>query len=124
KVLMSEVRPIYECDLTRAGLPISPAVSRGRWLPSREASEAVTWPLLPLTGHASVPLPPHIVDAASAAARKPANPETTGARALRVAIAASLGEELGRPVDPHRHVLVTSGSMQALVAVTMACCTA
>lgn len=83
------------------------------WMPSREVGERYPG-LLAVGGHPVVDMPEHVVEAASAAARRPAYPPTTGVLALREAIAESLGAELGRPVDPERELLVTLGGMQGL----------
>ena len=70
--------------------------------------------LLATGGHPAVDMPPHVVEAAARAAERPAYAPTLGAPALREAIAAQLGDELGWPVDPDQNVLVTVGGMQAL----------
>jgi aspartate/methionine/tyrosine aminotransferase len=70
--------------------------------------------LLPLGGHPAVDMPSHVIEAASAAARRPAYPPIRGLRELRVAIADRLGAELGRTIDPDREVLITLGGMQGL----------
>ena len=70
--------------------------------------------LLAIGGHPAVDMPPHVVEAASAAAECPSYAPTLGAPALREAIALQLSGELGWAVDPERNVLVTVGGMQAL----------
>jgi len=67
-------------------------------------------------GAPDFPTPPHIVDAAVAAARNPANHSytpTAGLPALREAIAAKTERDSGYPVDPG-DVLVTNGGKQAV----------
>jgi aspartate/methionine/tyrosine aminotransferase len=54
------------------------------------------------------------VEAAASAARRAAYAPTHGLRELRLAIAERIGPELGRTIDPDRHVLVTLGGMQGL----------
>jgi aspartate/methionine/tyrosine aminotransferase len=77
------------------------------WMPSRELGER--WPhLLAVGGHPVVEMPPHVVEAASRAARRAPYAPTRGLPALREAIAAEHG------VDPERNVIVTLGGMQAL----------
>lgn len=83
------------------------------WMPSRVQAERYP-DLLPLGGHPAVDMPPHVVEAASAAARSPAYAPVRGLRELRIAIAERLGAELGRGVDPDREVLITLGGMQGL----------
>jgi aspartate/methionine/tyrosine aminotransferase len=83
------------------------------WMPSRELGERHPG-LLAVGGHPAVDMPPHVVDAAAAAARRAPYAPTRGLPALRAAIAEELSEELGRPVDPDRNVLVTAGGMQGL----------
>lgn len=114
---------LYQVDLSAAVPPVAQRVADAGWVPSRVTSEAHTWPLLHLAGHPPRALPPHIVDAASAAAAAPFSPESTGWRPLREAIARSTEEEWGRPIDPDRNVVITNGSSQALVATMIACCT-
>ncbi len=76
-------------------------------MPSRELGER--WPnLLAVGGHPSVDMPPHVVDAATRAARRAPYAPTRGLPALREAIAAEHG------VDPERNVIVTLGGMQGL----------
>ncbi len=76
-------------------------------MPSRELGER--WPdLLAVGGHPSVDMPPHVVEAAAAAARRAPYAPTLGLPPLREAIAAEHG------VDPDRNVLVTLGGMQGL----------
>jgi aminotransferase len=76
-------------------------------MPSRDHAER--WPnLLATGGHPAVDMPPHVVEAAARAARRPQYAPTRGLAALREAIAAEHG------VDPDRNVLVTLGGMQAL----------
>jgi aspartate/methionine/tyrosine aminotransferase len=70
--------------------------------------------LIPVGGHPSVDMPPHVVEAAARAAERPAYAPTLGSPELREAIAAELTQELGWPVDPEQNVLVTVGGMQAL----------
>ena len=81
-------------------------------MPSREFAERIR--PAPPGGHPAVDMPPHVVEAAARAAQRPAYAPTLGAPALREAIAAQLGDELGWPVDPDQNVLVTVGGMQAL----------
>lgn len=76
-------------------------------MPSRELGER--WPnLIPVGGHPAVDMPPHVVEAATAAAARPSYAPTRGLPALREAIAALHG------VDPERNVIVTLGGMQGL----------
>jgi aspartate/methionine/tyrosine aminotransferase len=76
-------------------------------MPSRDFAER--WPgLLPLGGHPSVDMPPHVVEAAARAAASAPYAPTRGLPDLREAIAELHG------VDPARNVLVTLGGMQAL----------
>lgn len=82
-------------------------------MPSRAFAER--YPnLLAIGGHPAVDMPPHVVEAASRAAERPAYAPTLGASALREAIAELLSAELGWEVEPERNVLVTVGGMQAL----------
>jgi aspartate/methionine/tyrosine aminotransferase len=82
-------------------------------MPSRAFAER--YPnLLPTGGHPMVDMPPHVVEAAAAAAERPGYAPTRGAPALREAIALKLSGELGWPVDPECNVLVTVGGMQGL----------
>jgi aspartate/methionine/tyrosine aminotransferase len=77
------------------------------WMPSRELGER--WPnLLAVGGHPAIDMPPHVVEAASVAARRAQYAPTRGLPALREAIAAEHG------VDPERNVIVTLGGMQGL----------
>jgi aspartate/methionine/tyrosine aminotransferase len=83
------------------------------WMPSRELGER--WSnLLPVGGHPAVDMPPHVVEAAAEAARRPAYAPTHGLRELRAAIAERVSAEIERPVDPDRQVLITVGGMQGL----------
>jgi aspartate/methionine/tyrosine aminotransferase len=83
------------------------------WMPSRALAER--YPnLLALGGHPAVDMPPHVVEAAARAARRPAYAPTLGAAPLREAIAQRLSDELGWHVNPGRNVIVTVGGMQAL----------
>lgn len=76
-------------------------------MPSRALGER--WPdLLAVAGHPAVDMPPHVVEAATRAARRAPYAPTRGLQALREAIAAEHG------VDPDRNVLVTLGGMQGL----------
>jgi aspartate/methionine/tyrosine aminotransferase len=76
-------------------------------MPSRELGER--YPnLLAVGGHPAVDMPPHVVEAATRAARRAPYAPTRGLPALREAIAAEHG------VDPDRNVLVTLGGMQGL----------
>jgi aspartate/methionine/tyrosine aminotransferase len=88
-------------------------VSELGWMPSRELGERHPG-LLGVGGHPVADMPPHVVDAATRAARRPAYAPTSGLRDLRVAIAEHLSAELGRAIDPDRQVLVTLGGMQGL----------
>jgi aspartate/methionine/tyrosine aminotransferase len=83
------------------------------WMPSRELGERYP-ELLAVGGHPAVDMPPHVVEAATAAARRAPYAPTHGLRDLRVAIAERLASELGRPIDPDTQVLVTLGGMQGL----------
>ena len=83
------------------------------WMPSRELGERYPR-LIGVGGHPAVDMPPHVVDAAAAAARRAAYAPTHGLGELRVAIAERLGAELGRAIDPDTQVLVTLGGMQGL----------
>jgi aspartate/methionine/tyrosine aminotransferase len=83
------------------------------WMPSREFGERHS-DLLATGGHPSVDMPPHVVEAATRAARRPAYAPTHGLRELRVAIAERISAEIERPIDPDRQVLITLGGMQAL----------
>jgi len=82
-------------------------------MPSRAFAERHPG-LLALGGHPAVDMPPHVVEAASAAAARPTYAPTRGLPALREAIAARMSRELGRRVDPDAEVLVTLGGMQGL----------
>ncbi len=82
-------------------------------MPSRELGERYP-SLLAVGGHPAVDMPPHVVEAAAAAARRAEYAPTHGLRELRVAIAERLEAELDRPIDPGRQVLVTLGGMQGL----------
>jgi aspartate/methionine/tyrosine aminotransferase len=76
-------------------------------MPSRRLAER--WPdLISVGGHPAVDMPPHVVEAATLAARHAPYAPTRGLPALREAIAAEHG------VDPARNVLVTVGGMQGL----------
>ena len=76
------------------------------WMPSRALGERHS-DLIPVGGHPSVDMPPHVVDAAARAAERPAYAHTLGAPALREALA----ELHGTSPDC---VLVTVGGMQGL----------
>lgn len=76
-------------------------------MPSRELGERVAG-LLAVGGHPAVDMPPHVVEAATEAARRAPYAPTRGLPALREAIAAEW------EVDPERNVLVTLGGMQGL----------
>src|SRR4051794_30843142 len=82
-------------------------------MPSRGFAESHR-NLLATGGHPAVDMPPHVVEAATRAAARPAYAPTLGALDLRTAIAEQLSAELGWAVDPERNVLVTVGGMQAL----------
>jgi aspartate/methionine/tyrosine aminotransferase len=88
-------------------------------MPSRELGERYPG-LIAVGGHPSVDMPPHVVEAAAAAARRAAYAPTHGLRELRVAIAERLAPELGCAIDPDRQVLVTLGGMQGLHLATSA----
>lgn len=77
------------------------------WMPSRELGERRP-DLLAVGGHPVVDMPPHVVEAATRAARRAPYAPTRGLPALREAIAAEWG------VDPERNVIITLGGMQAL----------
>jgi aspartate aminotransferase len=98
---------------------LPPEVADAPWLGPREVAEAPGWPMLPLGGTPSVDLPEHIVSAVTRVAKHLAYPGTTGSHALRSAIAVQVSQEFGRPIDPDREVLITSGSMQALFIASM-----
>lgn len=83
------------------------------WMPSRQLGERYP-DLLGVGGHPAVDMPPHVVEAATAAARRAQYAPTRGLAALRAAVATELSAELGRAIDPDRHVLVTAGGMQGL----------
>ena len=76
------------------------------WMPSR-AFAARHENLLPLAGHPAVDMPPHVVEAAARAARRPAYAPIQGDPSLREAIAAL-------HATTAECVLVTVGGMQAL----------
>jgi aminotransferase len=76
-------------------------------MPSRDLGERLP-ALIAVGGHPAVDMPPHVVEAAAAAARRPRYAPTRGLLDLREAI----GHEHG--VDPERQVLVTVGGMQGL----------
>jgi aspartate/methionine/tyrosine aminotransferase len=83
------------------------------WMPSRELNER--WPdLLAVGGHPVADMPPHVVEAAAEAARRPSYAPTHGLRELRAAIAERISAEIDHPVDPDRQVLITIGGMQGL----------
>jgi aspartate/methionine/tyrosine aminotransferase len=82
-------------------------------MPSRDLGERYPG-LLPIGGHPSVDMPPHVVEAAARAAERATYAPTRGLPALREAIAERIGAELGRRVDPTREVLITVGGMQGL----------
>jgi aspartate/methionine/tyrosine aminotransferase len=88
-------------------------VSELGWMPSRALGERHPG-LLAVGGHPALDMPEHVVEAAAAAARRPAYAPTHGLAALREALAAELGSELGRSVDPETELLVTLGGMQGL----------
>src|SRR5438477_10982044 len=88
-------------------------MTHGPSMPSRAFAERHD-DLLAIGGHPSVDMPPHVVEAASRAARRPAYAPTHGWRELRVAIAERISVEIEHPVDPDRQVLITVGGMQAL----------
>ncbi len=81
-------------------------------MPSRSLADRYPH-LLPLAGHPAADMPPHVVEAAAAAARRPAYAPIQGSVALREAIGSLHG------VGPER-VLVTLGGMQALHLVATA----
>jgi len=81
-------------------------VTRAEPMPSRSLADRFP-DLLPLGGHPTADMPPHIVEAAAAAAQRPAYAPIQGSRALREAIAER------HAVEPEQ-VLVTLGGMQAL----------
>lgn len=83
------------------------------WMPSRELGERYPG-LLTVGGHPAVDMPPHVVEAATVAARRAQYAPTRGLTDLRVAVAEELSAEFGRPIDPDRNVLVTAGGMQGL----------
>jgi aspartate/methionine/tyrosine aminotransferase len=73
-------------------------------MPSRAFAERYA-NLIPVGGHPAVDMPPHVVEAASRAAARPAYAPTLGSPALRGALAEHVG------IDD---VIVTNGGMQAL----------
>jgi len=83
------------------------------WMPSRELAERYP-DLLATGGHPSVDMPPHVVEAAAEAARRPSYAPTHGLPELRAAIAERVSAEIEHPVDPDRQVLITVGGMQGL----------
>jgi aspartate/methionine/tyrosine aminotransferase len=89
-------------------------------MPSREAGERREG-LLAVGGHPVAGMPPHVVDAVARAAARPVYAPTLGLPELRAAIAERVSAELGRPVDPGRNVLVTTGGMQALHLAALVC---
>jgi aspartate/methionine/tyrosine aminotransferase len=70
--------------------------------------------VLRLHAHPHRQLPEHVADAAHRAARDNRVAPSRGLFELREALAASIGRELGRSIDPDQEVLITSGGMQAL----------
>jgi aspartate/methionine/tyrosine aminotransferase len=70
--------------------------------------------VLHLHAHPERPLPAHVLDVVSRAARANLVAPSRGLPGLRGAVARVVAEELGRAVDPVTEVLITAGGMQAL----------
>jgi aspartate/methionine/tyrosine aminotransferase len=70
--------------------------------------------VLDLHAHPARPLPPHVLEAATAAAASPGVAPSRGLSGLRDVLATLLSDELGGAIDPEREVLVTAGAMQGL----------
>jgi aspartate/methionine/tyrosine aminotransferase len=117
---VSGPRPPYDAELGPWSPPLAADAAAGPWMPSREHGERGGG-LLPVGGHPAVDMPPHVVEAVARAAARPAYAPTTGLPELREAIADHVGAELGRPVDPDREVIVTTGGMQALHLAARVC---
>jgi aminotransferase len=80
-----------------------------------EAARSAGVEPVPLHGTLSPALPPHVVDAVSRVLGRPMTAcPPHGLLELRVAMAAELGEQRGRAVDPETEILVTNGAMHAL----------
>jgi aminotransferase len=70
--------------------------------------------ILALRGGPSLPLPPHVREAAIAALDEPDRRPSRGLLELRVAICDALARETDAVLDPEREILVTNGAMHAL----------
>ena len=94
------------CALPRVGSRVTDdAIDR-----LRQAGREV----LDLHAHPRRALPAHVRQAAAEAAASGEVAPSRGLLSFRAAIAARLGSEFGRALDPEREVLVTAGAMQAL----------
>ncbi|RZL83018.1 MAG: pyridoxal phosphate-dependent aminotransferase [Rhodococcus sp. (in: high G+C Gram-positive bacteria)] len=70
--------------------------------------------LVPVRGVPMVPMPPHVVAAASEAAARVFPRESRGSLPLREAIASTLSVHHGMAVDPDRELLITHGAQHGM----------
>lgn len=102
-------------DWTASRVASMPRVGSRLSLDCAERAKAHGVDVLKTSGTPHTPPPPHVLEAASRAARDNGTAPSQGLPELREAIAAKLRRDNGIAVDPGTDVLVTSGAQQGLL---------